>query len=135
MAICAGASLALSGAAIANAARMQHSPAGSVPVTTLKKDPKVSFNYALGFQLFSNKCSECHGEWAEGVADKGPPLVHPYYRSGHHPDSAFYRAAMMGVKSHHWNFGDMPPVEGITKEDIAAILGFIRWWQNQNGIQ
>jgi len=60
--------------------------------------------------------------------------VHPYYRPGHHPDDSFYRAAMSGVKQHHWHFGDMPPVDGITKKDVAAIVRFIRWWQEQNGI-
>lgn len=114
---------------------MRHEPAGSVPVTTLKKEPKVPFMYALGQQRFRNKCAACHGEWAEGVKDTGPPLVHPYYRPGHHSDSAFYRAAKSGVKSHHWSFGDMPPVEEITKKDVATILGFLRWWQVQNGIQ
>lgn len=117
------------------AAGMQHGPAGPVPVTTLIQDPNVPFQYALGVEKFRDKCAACHGQWAEGVADKGPPLVHRYYRPGHHPDAAFYQAAMNGVRSHHWNFGDMPPVAGITKQDVAAIVAFIRWWQEQNGIQ
>jgi hypothetical protein len=130
-----GALLAAPGMNAASAAAMHHGPAGPVPVTTLIQDPKVPFRYALGLRAFRDKCAECHGQWAEGVADKGPPLVHPYYRPGHHPDGAFYRAAMSGVKSHHWNFGDMPPVAGITKKDIAAIIRFVRWWQEQNGIR
>lgn len=125
----------LPGANRAYAAGMHHGPSGPVPVTTLIKNPKVPFRYALGLRSFRDKCAACHGPWAEGVADKGPPLVHPYYRPGHHPDGAFYQAAVSGVKSHHWKFGDMPPVEGITKKEIAAILRFIRWWQEQNGIK
>jgi len=118
-----------------NAAGMHHGPAGPVPVETLIKNPSVPFTYSLGLQTFQNKCAACHGQWAEGVAKKGPPLVHPYYRPSHHPDYSFYRAAMSGVKQHHWHFGDMPPVDGITKKDVAAILRFIRWWQVQNGIK
>lgn len=114
---------------------MHHGPAGPVPVTTLIQNPKVPFKYALGLQAFRDKCAACHGQWAEGVADKGPPLVHPYYRPGHHSDAAFYRAAIFGVRSHHWSFGDMPPVADITKSDIVAIVRFIRWWQEQNGIK
>lgn len=127
--------LVFSGSGVVGAAGMHHGPAGPVPVTTLIKAPRVPFKFALGQRTFREKCSACHGQWAEGVAEKGPPLVHPYYRPGHHPDGAFYQAAVKGVKSHHWKFGDMPPVEGITKKDIAAILRFIRWWQEQNGIK
>ena len=135
VAIGIGALLALLSPHVGNAAEMHHGPAGPVPVTTLIQSPKVPFMYALGLQAFRDKCSSCHGQWAEGVADKGPPLVHPYYQPGHHPDDAFYRAAKNGVKSHHWRFGDMPPVEGITEKDIAAILRFVRWWQEQNGVR
>lgn len=120
------------GAAIASG--MHHGPGGPVPVTILIKNPRVPFKYALGQKIFRSKCAACHGQWAEGVEGKGPPLVHPYYRPGHHPDAAFYGAAMNGVRAHHWQFGDMPPVQGITKRDVAAILRFIRWWQEQNGI-
>lgn len=135
VAIGIGALLAAPGMHAASAAAMHHGPAGPVPVTTLIQDPKVPFRYALGLKKFRDKCAACHGQWAEGVADKGPPLVHPYYRPGHHPDGAFYRAATSGVKSHHWNFGDMPPVPDIKQSDIAAIVRFIRWWQEQNGIR
>lgn len=130
-----GASLALLSTKVVSATEMHHGPAGPVSVTTLIQNPKVPFRYALGFQALRDKCSSCHGQWAEGVADKGPPLMHPYYQPGHHPDGAFYRAAKNGVKSHHWQFGDMPPVEGITEKDIAAIPRFVRWWQEQNGIR
>lgn len=125
----------ISGSEPAGAAGMHHGPAGPVPVTTLIKDPKVPFRLGLGLQRVRKNCAACHGQWAEGVADKGPPLVHPYYRPDHHPDAAFYRAAMQGVKAHHWPFGDMPPVPGITSQDVTSILEFLRWWQEQNGMK
>lgn len=99
-----------------------------------KAPPAVPFQYGLGQQKFQAMCSECHGQWAEGT-DKGPTLLHAYYRPAHHADEAFYRAATQGVKAHHWRFGDMPRVEGATREDIKPIIPFIRWLQRENGIQ
>ena len=72
-------------------------------------------------QIFREKCSACHGKWAEGTADKGPPLVHPYYEPSHHDDDSFFRAVLSGVTAHHWHFGNMPPVEGITEKDISQM--------------
>lgn len=94
------------------------------------KAPPVPFQYGLGVQNFQALCSECHGEWAEG-SDKGPPLLHPYYKQSHHSDDAFYRAASQGVIAHHWRFGNMPPVEGATPQDIQSIILFIRWLQRE----
>lgn len=119
----------------AEAAEMHHGPAGPSPITGLPKNPKVPFQFGRGMQKFQEKCSVCHGQWAEGTADKGPPLVHPYYKPSHHNDDAFYRAALSGVNAHHWHFGNMPPVEGITEQDIGQIVQFIRWWQTENGIR
>lgn len=135
MVVAAGALLGVLSGGVVSAAGMRHEPPGPVPVTTMKENPKVPFKYALGVQKYRDRCSSCHGLWAEGVADVGPPLVHAYYRPDHHPDEAFYRATMKGVRSHHWTFGDMPPVSGITRMEVAAILKFVRWWQEQNGIR
>jgi cytochrome c553 len=126
----------LSGLTIQNvSAAMYHGPSGPSPITTLPKNPNVPFQYARGMQVFREKCSACHGQWAEGTADKGPPLIHPYYEPSHHDDNSFFRAAQSGVKAHHWHFGNMPPVAGITDQDIGQIVQFIRWWQRDNGIR
>jgi len=119
----------------AGAAEMHHGPTGPSPITGLPKNPDVPFQYGRGMQKFQGKCSPCHGQWAEGTADKGPPLVHPYYKPSHHDDDAFYRAALSGVNAHHWHFGNMPPVAGITEQDIGQIVQFTRWWQRENGIR
>lgn len=120
---------------IGNAAGMYHGPAGPSPITNLIKSPKVPFSYALGMKTFQNKCSACHGKWGEGVADKGPPLVHRFYEPSHHGDEAFYRAVKNGTKQHHWKFGDMPPVPDISRKQTSNIVRFIRWWQQQHGIK
>jgi hypothetical protein len=38
------------------------------------------------------------------------------------------------VKAHHWPFGDMPPVAGVTQADVTLILAYIREVQVANGI-
>jgi len=118
-----------------SAAGMNHGPAGPSPITSLPKNPSVPFQLGLGMQKFQEKCSACHGQWGEGTADKGPPLIHSFYKPSHHDDASFFRAAHSGVTAHHWHFGNMPPVEGITDQDIGQIVQFIRWWQRENGIR
>ncbi len=85
-----------------------------------------------GALLFAAKCSECHGAMAEGT-DKGPPFIHALYVPGHHGDDAFVNAALNGVAAHHWQFGDMPPVEGITEPEVRQIVPYVRWLQGQQG--
>nr|WP_235003867.1 cytochrome c [Jhaorihella thermophila] len=87
-----------------------------------------------GKAAFEAKCAACHGKNASGIEGKGPPLVHKYYHPGHHGDAAFFQAAHNGVRSHHWRFGDMPPVEGLTDADIKAIVRYVRELQKENGI-
>jgi len=95
--------------------------------------PSVPFVYAMGMQKFQQNCTPCHGKWGDGTK-QGPPLMHPYYKPSHHADAAFYRAALKGVTAHHWKFGNMPPVKGITREDLDIIIPFIRWLQKTKGI-
>lgn len=97
------------------------------------KIPRVPFKYGLGMSKFRASCSGCHGKWGGGT-DQGPPLMHAFYKPSHHSDTAFYRAVREGVKAHHWKFGDMPKVDGVTATDVGKILPFIRWLQKENGI-
>lgn len=89
----------------------------------------------FGQLAFENSCASCHGKNGAGGTGNGPPLVHPIYEPGHHPDGAFLRAATAGVQSHHWNFGDMPPVKGVTEETVGLIVSYIRELQRANGIE
>jgi hypothetical protein len=38
------------------------------------------------------------------------------------------------VRAHHWNFGSMPPVSGVSDDDVATITAFVREVQRANGI-
>ncbi|MCX7560897.1 cytochrome c [Sulfitobacter sp. F26204] len=88
----------------------------------------------LGKRGFDAKCAACHGRNAAGRDGVAPPLVHIIYEPGHHGDESFQRAAALGVRAHHWRFGDMPPVTGVTSSDVAKITAYIRALQRTNGI-
>jgi mono/diheme cytochrome c family protein len=86
-----------------------------------------------GAQIYAIKCAGCHGPDSSG-SDKGPPLVHQIYKSSHHNDASFYRAVRQGVQSHHWSFGDMPPIPGVTDDQIGNIVVYVRALQLNSGI-
>ena len=88
----------------------------------------------LGLAAFTAKCADCHGVNGAGRAGIAPPLVHKIYEPSHHGDMAFELAARNGVRAHHWPFGNMPPVEGLTGADIGAIVDYVRVVQRENGI-
>ncbi len=87
-----------------------------------------------GETKFNANCSACHGIRGVGT-DHGPPLVHKIYLPNHHPDAAFRSAAANGVRAHHWNFGNMPKIETATPDDVEVIIAYIRWLQQQAGIE
>lgn len=91
---------------------------------------EVPFELGLGKMLYDEYCSSCHGLKLTGT-DKGPPLIHPFYKPSHHGDQAFYRAALQGVGQHHWEFGDMPAVAGMTRRKMDKLLPYVRYYQQQ----
>jgi mono/diheme cytochrome c family protein len=93
----------------------------------------VPFSLAKGKALFNENCSACHGLQLNG-SDKGPPLVHGFYKPSHHGDAAFYRAALQGARAHHWPFGDMAPVPGMTREKMDSIIPYVRYYQQQKNL-
>lgn len=95
--------------------------------------PALSAKAVEGETAFNANCAQCHGKNAAGTK-VGPPLVHQIYNPGHHGDEAFFRAAKQGVPQHHWPFGNMPPRPGVTDDQIAAIVQYIRELQKANGI-
>lgn len=97
--------------------------------------PVVEGTLALGQRAFGAKCAACHSETLTGIEGAGPPLLHPFYVPGHHGDGAIHNAVRNGTPAHHWTFGDMPPVKGLTEADIAAIIGYVRTVQQANGIR
>ncbi len=83
---------------------------------------------------YNGNCAACHGVKLAGTA-QGPTLIHSLYRPSHHADGAIVLAAINGVRAHHWQFGDMPAVEGITPQKLTVIIAYIRAMQQANGIR
>lgn len=86
-----------------------------------------------GASAFRANCARCHGIVGKGT-DQGPPLVHDIYRPGHHADITFHWAVSKGSQQHHWQFGNMPPIPGVTPEEVGHIIAFIRELQRKEGI-
>lgn len=96
--------------------------------------PELSATAREGEALFTRSCADCHGVDAAGRDGIAPPLVHKIYEPSHHADASFHLAARNGVRAHHWQFGNMPAVEGIGEPDIAKIIVYVRELQRANGI-
>ncbi|WP_375266057.1 c-type cytochrome [Planktotalea sp.] len=94
----------------------------------------LSENALIGKRAFEASCASCHGTNAAGQEGVAPPLIHKIYEPSHHGDESFQRASALGVRAHHWRFGDMPAVEGITRGEVTFIITYIRELQRANGI-
>lgn len=86
-----------------------------------------------GEALFADNCAQCHGPQGDGT-EAGPPLVHEIYEPGHHPDEAFQRAVAEGAPAHHWNFGDMAPIQRLDRDEVEDIVAYVRELQREAGI-
>jgi mono/diheme cytochrome c family protein len=87
-----------------------------------------------GGVLYAEHCASCHGDDLRGT-DKGPSHLSRVYEPGHHSDASFVSAIRNGSPQHHWNFGDMAPVEGLSDDDVEAIIAFVRQKQADEGFE
>ena len=108
-------------------------PAGAAMVEVALPEA-LSENAQIGKAAFEAKCAVCHGTNAAGQDGVAPPLVHKIYEPSHHGDGSFLVAVRNGVRAHHWRFGNMPPVDGLTEGDVKMIVAYIRELQRANGI-
>jgi mono/diheme cytochrome c family protein len=97
-------------------------------------EPSSSGDPAAGEAAYAANCAVCHGADLRGSA-QGPSFLSIVYEPDHHGDAAFQLAVRNGSRAHHWEFGDMPPVEGLTDEDIAAITTYVRAQQQEQGFE
>lgn len=109
--------------------------AEGAPIVAVTPPTSLDPAAATGRSIFAAKCAQCHGAEAGGRYGLGPPLIHPFYRPGHHADAAFLLAVRNGVPAHHWRFGNMPPVPGLTEGDVKMIVAYVRAVQQANGIR
>lgn len=109
-------------------------PGGASTGPTVEvKVPALSTLAIEGKAAFDANCAACHGLNAAGT-DRGPPFVHDVYNPGHHADGAFFLAAKLGVRQHHWPYGNMPPQRQVNEPQVAAIVQYIRELQVANDI-
>jgi mono/diheme cytochrome c family protein len=101
---------------------------------TALRTTQLPAELAAGEDLFNAHCSICHGRLALGTR-RGPPLVHPIYAPNHHADVAFQIAVRDGVRAHHFRYGDMPAVPGLSREQVGEIIAYVRWLQVTAGIE
>ncbi|OBY25022.1 c-type cytochrome [Leisingera sp. JC1] len=104
------------------------------PLSAVKLPADLSETALIGKRAFDAVCADCHGENAAGRNGMGPPLVHKIYEPSHHGDAAFLLAVRNGVRAHHWEFGSMPPQQGLTDGDVKGITRYVRELQKANGI-
>jgi mono/diheme cytochrome c family protein len=103
-------------------------------LVAIKTPESYSQNAQIGQRLFKAKCADCHGPNAVGQAGVAPPLIHVIYEPNHHGDESFQRAVALGVRAHHWKFGNMPAVAGLTRAEVKSIIAYVRELQRHNGI-
>ena len=114
---------------------MMHGAAAAAPATPADQIVEATLSSAgqMGKTVFEENCAACHGAKAAG-SQNGPPLVHRIYEPSHHGDYSFVMAVKNGVRAHHWRFGDMAPVPGVTDKQIEWITKYVREMQRANGI-
>ena len=87
-----------------------------------------------GAGAYAEHCASCHGTDLRGT-DQGPSHLSQVYEPGHHPDWSFELAIREGVRGHHWSFGDMPPIEGISADEIDDVIAYVRAVQDAEGFE
>jgi len=85
-----------------------------------------------GADIYASACASCHGEQLEGT-DKGPSQLSIVYEPNHHSDDSYRSAITNGAQQHHWPFGDMPAIEGLSEDDVESVIAFIRSEQERIG--
>ena len=103
-------------------------------IVSIELPDELSKVAQIGKIAFQSNCLACHGENAVGQKGVAPPLIHKIYEPSHHGDESFQRAISVGVRAHHWKFGNMPAIEGLTRGDVKAIIAYVRELQAANGI-
>ncbi len=93
------------------------------------QDPQL---VAEGEPLYLASCAACHGSDLRGTA-VGSPHLSVIYNPDHHGDGSFALAVISGVRAHHFEFGDMPPVPTVTEDEFVRILAYIRETQRTEG--
>ena len=109
-------------------------PSDAQAMITVVVPASLSASAQAGQSAFDATCAACHGSNAAGLDGIAPPLVHKIYEPSHHADYAFEMAITLGVRAHHWRFGDMPAQTGVSQTEAQNIIVYVRELQRANGI-
>lgn len=101
---------------------------GGIERSTFLPDSNYKPSIPQGEGGYQSNCMKCHGKKLLGTT-KGPSLLDDVYKPSHHADLSFYFAVKNGVRQHHWKFGDMPTIAGLTPQRVSDIISYIRWMQ------
>lgn len=96
--------------------------------------PATADASAQGAEVYASSCASCHGADLRGT-EKGPSQLSIVYEPNHHGDDSYRSAIANGAPQHHWNFGDMTPVEGLSDDDVEAVIAYIRSEQQRQGFE
>ena len=107
----------------------------AVPASCSSGDsPPAASSGGAGAALYAQSCASCHGRDLRGT-DQGPSHLSEVYAPDHHPDSSFRAAIVQGTRAHHWDFGDMAPVTGLSDGEIDEIIAYVREQQAAHGLE
>ena len=105
---------------------------GDAPASTAGPGVGGTADLAQGEEVYQANCARCHGEDLRGT-DQGPSQLSVVYEPSHHSDQSYVAAITQGSPAHHWDFGDMPPVEGLDQDEMASVIAYIRSVQEAEG--
>lgn len=97
--------------------------------------PDVPGDAAAGAVVYERHCAGCHGVGGIGVQGAGPSLLDERYGPSLLDDRAAVRAIVEGAPEEAWNLGPMPRTRGLSEQDLADLLAYLRSVQEAAGIR
>ena len=86
-----------------------------------------------GAAVYEQSCADCHGAGAAG-GDGGPGLLDARYAMPGYDDLAFVTAVARGVSADGSDGGGMPRIRGLSEQDLADLLAYVRDLQRDAGL-
>jgi mono/diheme cytochrome c family protein len=95
--------------------------------------PSVAGDVDSGAVLYDRNCAGCHGADGTGAAD-GPGLLYEQYALPGFDDQALVSAIVQGAPEEAWEYGAMPRIRGLSDQDLADLVAFVRALQGEAGL-
>jgi mono/diheme cytochrome c family protein len=95
--------------------------------------PSVPGDVAAGAAVYERSCAGCHDAGAAGDGG-GVSLVDARFALPGFDDVAFVTAIVRGVSADGSEHGGMPRIRGLSEQDLADLLAFVRGLQRSAGL-